>query len=324
MYLLLGFFGLLLFLPGLFMLIRNAANQKPLKVPALIVAASVVLYFSGLALQPAAEPADPEPSADILTVHFIDVGQGDSILVDAPEKTVLVDGGNRDEAAANYLQRKHIYALDLIIATHPHADHIGGLIDVMEVIAVEEIIDPGIPHTTVTFEDYLDIIDRKKITFTEGRSGMVRELGGGVTLQIIHPTYPSEDDLNNSSIVTRIEYGQVRFLLTGDAEAEAEKDMLESGYNLKSTVLKVGHHGSSTSTTPPFLDAVSPNLSVIMAGADNQYGHPHTETLEALEIAGVKIYRTDLQGTILIKTDGDNISIHMESSSTPWWEELFR
>lgn len=252
------------------------------------------------------------PPAGKLEVHFIDVGQGDSIFIKAPEKNILIDGGNRGDTTANYLGNQGITSLDLVIGTHPHADHIGGLINVMHAIPVYEVIDPGVFHTTVTFEDYLDIIDEKDIKFTEGRAGMERDLGGGASMHILHPTSLSEDHLNDTSIVVKLTFGEIDFLFAGDAEKSSEEQMLSRGVGLNSNILKVGHHGSRTSTTQSFLNAVSPSTAVIMCGRDNQYGHPHEETLAKLVSAGVDIFRTDKHGTTVITTDGVTYDVNKE------------
>ena len=265
----------------------------------------------------AEEAEDEEMSADerapptgVLEAHFIDVGQGDSILIKTAEKNILIDGGDRGNTVVNYLRNQGVSSLDLVIGTHPHADHIGGLINVMDAIPVKEIIDPGVAHTTITFEDYLDVIDAKDIIFTEGRAGMTRNLGGGAEMEIIHPTSPSSSHLNNASIVCRVTFGEISFIFTGDAEREAESQILNRSYELDGDILKVGHHGSATSTTRPFLSAVDPDLAVIMCGRDNQYGHPHQETLENLSASNVDIYRTDKHGTVVIKTDGITYEIN--------------
>ena len=268
------------------------------------------------------EPDEPDEDVELseerapptgnLEVHFIDVGQGDSILIKAHEKTILIDGGGRGNTVVNYLRNQGVTSLDIVIGTHPHADHIGGLINVMDAIPVKEVIDPGVAHTTITFEDYLDVIDAKDIIFTEGRAGMTRDLGGGAELEIIHPVSPSSNHLNNASIVARVTFGQISFLFTGDAESEAESEMLGRDYILNSTILKVGHHGSSTSTTQAFLDAVNPEVAIIMCGRDNQYGHPHEEILSKLTSAGIDIYRTDIHGTVVITTDGVTYDVNTE------------
>ncbi|MGB4243950.1 MAG: MBL fold metallo-hydrolase [Dethiobacteria bacterium] len=264
----------------------------------------------------AAPPSATAPSGQI-KVHFLDVGQGDSVLVQTPEKNILIDGGSRTAGATvvGYLKSLGITKLDIIIGTHPHEDHIGGLIPVLESIPVGEVIDPGVVHTTKTFEDYLTIIDQKDIRFTEGRAGMIRDLGGGASLQIMHPSSPSGSNLNNVSIVTRATFGQISFLFSGDAESTAEFQILSRGYTLASTILKVGHHGSRSATSQAYINAVKPKAAVIMCGTGNSYGHPHDETLAKLSYANVNIYRTDKQGTIVITTDGKSYNVNKEPFS---------
>lgn len=171
------------------------------------------------------------------------------------------------------------------------------------------MIDPAVPHTTQTYEDYLVLIDQKNIKFTEGKAGMSRDLGGGALMQIIHPSSPSVSDLNNASIVVRLTFGDISFVFSGDAENEAENEILLRDYDLSATVLKVGHHGSRTSTSDSYLSAVSPKVAVISCGKDNTYGHPHEETLKLLKDSGIDVYRTDTNGTIVIKTDGQSLDI---------------
>ncbi len=333
-------------------MVVNLIKRKQLKTPALLLLLSVLAFSLAIAISPPAadeagdndtverfeevaddteaeetdlgndqeEPEDvAEEAADSrapptgqLTVHFIDVGQGDSIFIKTPEQNILIDGGNRGDTVVNYLQALGVNKLDLVIGTHPHADHIGGLINVMERIAVDAVIDPGVMHTTVTFEDYLTLIDEKDIEYIEGRAGMHRDLGGRAELKIVHPVSPG-DHLNNASIVARVTYGDISFLFTGDAEKEAEAEMLRRDYSLQSTILKVGHHGSRTSTTREFLDTVEPKAAVIMCSRDNSYGHPHEETLNILAHARVDIYRTDQHGTIIVTTDGRSYEVSTET-----------
>ena len=158
----------------------------------------------------------------------------------------------------------------------------------------------------------LDVIDAKDIMFTEGRAGMKRDLGGGAELKIVHPTSPSSSHLNDASIVCRVTFGEVSFMFAGDAEQTAENKILNRDYELNSDILKVGHHGSNTSTTSPFLNAVSPSTAIIKCGTGNTYGHPHEETLVKLTNAGIDIYRTDTQGTIVITTDGINYDVSLQ------------
>jgi len=264
----------------------------------------------------------PVEELDELKVHFIDVGQGDSILIESPSgRIVLIDGGPRTagEKVVSYLKKAGISAIDIVIGTHPHEDHIGGLIEVLRNFPVREVIDPGVVHTTKTFEDYLTIIDQRNIPFTEGRAGMSRDLGAGAVMQILHPSSPSSSHLNDASIVARVVYGQMSFLFTGDAEEKSEFEMLaRSNIQLNSTVLKVGHHGSRTSTSQAFLDAVNPNHAVIMCGKDNRYGHPHQEVLSRLAAAGVQVLRTDIHGTMVMSATKDAVIIEtLVDDTTP-------
>ncbi|UNC91977.1 ComEC/Rec2 family competence protein [Candidatus Contubernalis alkaliaceticus] len=257
------------------------------------------------------EPADPEYQGQ-LQVHFIDVGQGDAIFIKSPSHNILIDGGERGNTVLNYLEEQGIDELHLVIGTHPHSDHIGGLINILESMPVTEVIDSGAVHTTKTFEDYLEVIDKKEIKYTEGRAGLARHLGSGVSMQILHPSQASGSNLNDSSIVVKLTFGKISFMFTGDAEEASEKAILKRGYNLKSTFLKVGHHGSSTSTTDSFLSALDADAAIIMVGENNEYGFPHHETLSKLNDAHIDIYMTSVHGTIVITTDGQTYDINVK------------
>jgi DNA internalization-related competence protein ComEC/Rec2 len=263
------------------------------------------------------------PQGD-LAVHFIDVGQGDSILIIAPAKTVLIDGGTRGAGAGvvQYLKDKGIKKLDLVIATHPHEDHIGGLLTVLEAFPVGEVWDPGVPHTTQTFQRWLELIDQKEIPFAETRAGMSVDLGGGAKMAVLHPQNPSSSRLNDASIVTRLVFGKVSFLFTGDAAIPAEQEIIAFTSNLRSTVLKVGHHGSTTSSSPDFMDRINPTYAVISSGEGNRYFHPHQEVLDRLRNKGIKTFRTDLHGTIVMVSDGTSVRISTERQADN--EDSFR
>jgi len=306
-------------------LLSSRTNNKPLVGPVLLLV--VALVAGGFTL-PLADQALQDwdlyallsgGGSNKITVHFIDVGQGDAILIQGPDLAVLIDAGPRGagQTVVDYLRSRGISTLDLVIATHPHEDHIGGFLDVLPEFEVREIMDPGVAHTSKTFEDYLDIIDGKDIPFTVARAGMRRNLGGGVNLEILHPLEPSEYALNNASIVTRVSYGSVNFLFTGDAEIGAEREMLERGHNLRANVLKVGHHGSVTSSSSDFLNAVRPRYGVIMVGDQNRYGHPYQQVLDQLNTGNIRVYRTDLHGTVVITTDGAGIEIRPARTADP-------
>lgn len=259
--------------------------------------------------------AGPAPSGEgLLEVHFIDVGQGDAALIRTPQgRIILIDGGpaGAGEAVLRYLAERKISRIDLLVGTHPHEDHIGGLTAVLDKLPVDRVVDSGRTHTSLTYERYLTLIEQKKIPFEIARAGNKIALDSTIALQVLHPGPDTESSsLNNSSVVLRLSYGEVEFLFTGDVEKEGEAEMLERGYrSAPSTVLKVAHHGSSSSSTGAFLKAAAPVLAIISAGRDNVYGHPHEETLERLIEAGASIYRTDLQGSIVITTDGSTVTV---------------
>lgn len=255
------------------------------------------------------EAMSADTQSGFVEVHFIDVGQGDSIYIKTPTQDILIDGGERGDTVVEYLKEQNVEDLELVIGTHPHADHIGGLINVFEQIPVTEVMDPGVVHTSKTFEDYLTLIDQNNMIFTVVRAGTKRTYDDGTILEILSPTNPGEENLNDASIVAKLTFGDISFLFTGDAETPSENEMLSSGYQLKSTILKAGHHGSSTSISDDFLKAVSPEAVVIMCGTDNSYGHPHEETLDKLESAEIEVYRTDLLGTIVVETNGNDFDI---------------
>ncbi len=237
-------------------------------------------------------------------IHFIDVGQGDAILITTHEKVLLVDGGWRTSNVAGYLSQQGIDEIDYVIATHPHADHIGGLIEVFNTYTIGEVIDPGVNHTTINYNDYLTAIDENDIPYTEGKKGMQRDLGKDAYFEILHPPDPipnySNSYLNNVSVVARVTLGEITVMLTGDIEKEGEADLVAATENLSAHILKVAHHGSHSSSTMEFLEAVEPEISIIMCGQNNQYGHPHQQTLDNLNDIGTEIYRTDIHGHIII------------------------
>ena len=294
---------------------RRRKNNRTTLTTVIIALVLLALYHlldtNGLLSDNAALHADTQ--SGFVEVHFIDVGQGDSIYIKTPTQDILIDAGERGDTVVEYLNSQNVDELELVIGTHPHSDHIGGLVNVFREIPVKEVMDPGIVHTSKTFEDYLTLIDEKNMIFTVVRAGTKRTYDDGAILEILSPSNPGEDNLNDASIVARLTYGDISLLLTGDAEVPSEKKMLDAGYQLKSTVLKAGHHGSVTSTSDDFLKAVSPETVIIMCGTDNSYGHPHKETLEKLEKAEIDVFRTDLHGTIVLETNGMDYDIKYEN-----------
>jgi len=248
---------------------------------------------------------------DNLAVHFIDVGQGDSILVVAGDRAMLVDGGRRDEGpiVAAYLKSRNISTIDVMVSTHPHADHIGGLLTVLKEFPVKLVVDSGIAHPSQTYESYLRLIDELNIPYKVAEAGQAIELAPGVQVEVLAPPHVKiEDSVNENSIVLKVTHGGVAFLLMGDAGFPEEKYLMSSSQSFKSDVLKVPHHGSRYSLSEAFLSRAKPEVSVIEVGP-NKYGHPSPETLARLERAGSIIYRTDLNGNVVIATDGRSFTV---------------
>ncbi len=277
----------------------------------IVLAAAALGYFFS---KPAARIVGSVSSADV-AVHFIDVGQGDSELIWLPGgKTMLIDAGDngQEDRLLSYLRAQGVSRIDYLVGTHPHADHIGGMREVIETFPIGKIYLPRVSHTSETYTDMLKAIEQKGLTVETARQGKVLFAENGVRAECLAPAGESYESLNNHSAVIRLTYQDISFLFTGDAEGLSEKEMLSAGIDLTADVLKVGHHGSSTSTTADFLQAVSPGCAVISCGKSNDYGHPHQETLKKLEKAGIEVFRTDEMGTIIMETDGKNINIRKE------------
>lgn len=266
------------------------------------------LTSSGKPSRPAASTG--ELSGQTAEIHFIDVGQGDSILIRSDGADILIDAGENDQGDTvnAYLDQAGVEELDLVIGTHPHSDHIGGLDVVLSEHSAKQVVLPELPDsmvpTTRTFEDLLYALGAQELEITPAVPGDCYTFGNG-TLEILGPV-ADYDDLNNYSVVCQFTYGDFSCLLTGDMETKAEKDLLASGADVSADVLKLGHHGSSTSTGMDFLEEVNPSACIIEVGEGNSYNHPHAEVIERVEEYGCTVYRTDLNGSILIETDGKN------------------
>lgn len=252
------------------------------------------------------------PSSDELVAHFIDVGQGDANLIELPNgETMLIDAGiaSMGDDIIKYIENLGYDTIDYVIATHPHADHIGGMAEVVEAFNIETIYMPKAVSTSKTYEHLLETIQDKGLSIKTGRAGVEVLNEDDLDIVMVAPNSEDYSNLNNYSIVLKITYGDVSFLYAGDAEEESLEEITS---DIISNVLKVGHHGSDTSTSKDFLEKVKPQYAVISVGEGNSYGHPAASTIELLQEYTNNIYRTDLNGTVVISTDGVNINVETE------------
>jgi len=284
---------------------RSKGSALPLPVLGVLLAFCFLIYlYDGMAAR-----NTPGDVSGTVAVHFIDVGQGDSILITTESGAMLIDTGENEYAQTviDYIRAQGVAKLDYAVATHPHADHMGGMAKIIDAIPIETFLAPDVTHTTNAFEKMLDALEARGLGITTPAVGTRYTMGEAV-FTILAPANPKENDLNNASLVIRMDYGGTSFLFTGDAESASEAEMLASGRALDCDVLKVGHHGSDTSSSKAFLSSVSPGIAVISCGVGNSYGHPHAEAVKRLQNIDASILRTDLEGTIVLVTDGVNIT----------------
>lgn len=272
--------------------------------------------------------AAPPPSGKELQVHVLNVGQADSILIIAPGgKSVLVDAGGpgSGKVVIDAMKRYGVKQIDLMVATHAHADHIGGADEVMRATRVTTVLDSRVPNNTRNYEDFLEEIRKTGAQYVAASPGQKFDLGGNATLSVLAPIPPfftksqlrsGANEPNANSVVTRLDYGDFSMLLTGDAEAETEARMMEAGANLKAKVLKVGHHGSRYASSEKFLRQGRFEAAIISDGPENRYGHPSQDALDRLKALGVRLYRTDLEGEITITSRGQGYEIKTERTAT--------
>lgn len=250
----------------------------------------------------------PVPSdGKTLTVSFLDVGQGDSIFIELPDgETMLIDASESDQADSiiDYIEGRGHDRLDYVVATHPHADHIGGMAEVLRAFEVGEIWMPDADSDTKTYENLLETVAELEIPLRVAEAGKTILEAESLHISLLAPCSDEYKDLNDYSAVVSLTYGKTRFLMMGDAETLSEGEILQSGASLSADVLKLGHHGSSTSSSDAFVKAVDPKWGIVSCGEGNSYGHPHQETLALAEKLDIELLRTDLLGTIVMTSDG--------------------
>lgn len=251
--------------------------------------------------------------AGTLTIDVLDVGQGDGIVLRSPAgKVVLIDAGEEREDVARQLSALGVDKIALAVATHAHADHIGGMAAVLARFPVGLYIDNGLPHTTATYEGVMDQVEQRGIPYKPAREGQVYTLDDGIRIEVLNPPATpirgTRSDLNANSVVLRVTHGEDCLLFTGDSEADTERRLIAAGIG-PCEVLKVAHHGSGHSSTAAWLSAVKPEIALISAGVDNSYGHPDPEALSRLKAAGARIYRTDLQQGLRLESTGSGVKV---------------
>lgn len=257
-----------------------------------------------------------------LQVHFIDVGQSDASLILCEGHAMLFDTGENETSPLLqfYLMEMGVEKLDYVIGSHPEADHIGGMDAILLKYDCGTVMLSEISPDTASYRDVQEAMERRGVTRVSPEPGEQYPLGGAF-FTIIAPNRDYGENMNNASIGIKLVYGENAFIFTGDGEREAEEDMLKNGIPLNADVLQAGHHGSSDASTEAFVEAVSPRYAVISCGKDNAYGHPHRETLETFQEAGVEVFRTDLQGNIVALSDGRNLTWHFNPA--PSWDEIY-
>lgn len=285
---------------------ESRSNKKsPLSLLVVIVVTLVLWYNADYKPFTKNDSINSFPGCDV-KVHFIDVGQGDSIFAELPDgKCMLIDAGENEygDKVCDYIKNCGKTYIDYVIATHPHSDHIGGMDDVIKKFDIGTFYMPDCSNNTKTFESMVDYLLDKSIPAVVAKSGVVISEGGKLKIQIVSPGIDFEE-LNNYSAVVKLTYGDVSYLFTGDAETIAENSITA---DVKADVIKVGHHGSETSTGADFIKRVSPKVAVISVGKYNDYGHPHKEVVQRLLNRGTTVLRTDRDGTVIVATDGQQI-----------------
>lgn len=254
-------------------------------------------------------PSEHPPEGEVIIHHF-DVGQADATLIRAPEGAILIDAGDwQQDQVPQYVRATGVDEIDIAILTHPHADHLGQIPEVLRVFEVGEVWTSGYEHESATFERALDAIEESDADYREPRIGDVEELGD-LVVEVLNPVGPPTEVHDN--IAVRIRYGDFSAIYTGDAEKEHEEAMLERDLALSADLFQLGHHGSRTSSTRPFLEAIDPEVAIYSAAEESQYDHPHDEVTERVEEMGIDLYGTPGSGTIVVRSDGEGYAIEEE------------
>ncbi|EOU1724073.1 MAG: ComEC/Rec2 family competence protein [Clostridium perfringens] len=285
--------------------------DKKKKIISSIIGIIVVLlagYFGIDLTQDSKVPKDSE-----LMISYMDVGQGDAAYIKVNGNDILIDAGPRSNSKEllEQLKAKNIDDFELVIATHPHEDHIGGMVDVFKEYEVKAFYSPKITHTTKTYENLVKAVKDEGLKTKELKGGMVIDLGEGAKFEVFTPQKSEYEELNDYSPIMKLSFGDTSYLFTGDAEKLAEEEALAKyKTSLDSDVIKLGHHGSSSSSSNAFIEAVSPKYGIISCAKDNKYGHPHRETLDIIKKYNIKTFRTDTDGEIILTSDGKSINFN--------------
>ncbi|EDT77444.1 ComEC/Rec2 family competence protein [Clostridium perfringens] len=285
--------------------------DKKKKIISSIIGIIVVLlagYFGIDLTQDSKVPKDSE-----LMISYMDVGQGDAAYIKVNGNDILIDAGPRSNSKEllEQLKAKNIDDFELVIATHPHEDHIGGMVDVFKEYEVKAFYSPKITHTTKTYENLVKAVKDEGLKTKELKGGMVIDLGEGAKFEVFTPQKSEYEELNDYSPIMKLSFGDTSYLFTGDAEKLAEEEALAKyKTSLDSDIIKFGHHGSSSSSSNAFIEAVSPKYGIISCAKDNKYGHPHRETLDIIKKYNIKTFRTDTDGEIILTSDGKSITFN--------------
>lgn len=283
-----------------------------------IISTITVLSFVGCGAQKSnTSVKTTQVQGNGISITYLNVGQGDSELIQVNGKNMLIDAGTNAGAQdlVKDLKNRGIKTIDIAIATHPHEDHIGGMDEVLENFDVKSFYAPKVAHTTKTYENMLKAVKNEGLKIKQIKEGTDIDLGKNTKVEVYSPIKTNYEELNDYSPIMKISYGNNSFMFTGDAETPVEQEVLNEHKNLKADVLKLGHHGSHSSTSEPFLKAVDPSIAIVSCGKDNKYGHPHKETMSNLKKAGVTVYETFRDGDITITSNGEKLDVKLHSES---------